>query len=301
MIEIRNITKAFDENTVLQNISFTVPDSSIYGLVGFNGAGKTTLLKTAAGIYKPDSGSVLFNGINTYDSDEGRSRLFFMPDNIYFHRTSTAESMGRFYQKIYKDFDWELFLKISGIFGFDIKKKLSSFSKGMLKQAEIAFAIASKPEQLLLDEVFDGLDPQKKEFFRQIILEYIIESPCSVIVSSHSIADLGGFCDRIGLLNGKSIAVDCVVDDVPLYNKNYRILLAEEINRETICRLPVKNLKIQGNAVTFSVLGENNLRTVETFLATVSLISADCTPMTVEEIFLSETEDKSNEIRKLFG
>ncbi len=301
MIEFKNVTKAFEENTVLQNVSFTVSDSSIYGLVGFNGAGKTTLLKTAAGIYKPDGGSVLFNGINTYDSDEGRSRLFFMPDNIFYIRGSTAEAMAGFYQKMYKSFDWKLFLKISGIFGFDIKKKLSSFSKGMLKQAEIAFAVASRPEQLLLDEVFDGLDPQKKEFFRQIILEYIIESPCSVIVSSHSIADLSGLCDRIGLLNGKSIAFDCVVDDIPLYNKNYRILLSDTASKDVLSRLPVRSLKIQGNAVTFSVLGKDNLRSVEAFLTSYEVVSADCTPMTAEEIFLSETEDKSNEIRKLFS
>lgn len=301
MIEFNNITKVFGNNTVLQDVSFSVSDSSIYGLVGFNGSGKTTLLKTAAGIYKPDKGSVLFDGINTYDSDKGRSELFFMPDDIFFLRGATAESMGRFYKQIYKKFDWDLFLKISNIFGFDTQKKLRSFSKGMLKQAEIAFAIASKSRFLLLDEVFDGLDPQKKEFFRQILLEYIIESSCSVIVSSHSIADLGGFCDRIGLLNGKSIAFDCVVDDVPLYNKKYRILLAEHLKEETLTCLPANNLKLHGNALSFDVIGEKNLKTIEAFLSTLNLVSVDVTPMTIEEIFLSETEDKSDEIRKLFG
>lgn len=301
MIEFDNVTKSFGKNTVLQNISFCVNDSSVYGLVGFNGAGKTTLLKTAAGIYKPDSGTVLFNGTNTYDSAEGRSRLFFMPDDICFLHGSTAEGMAKFYQRMYKNFDMELFINLSEIFGFNLNKKLRSFSKGMLKQAEIALAVATKPQQLLLDEVFDGLDPQKKEFFRQIILEYIIESSCSIIVSSHSIADLTGFCDRIGLLNGKEITVDCSVDDVPLKNKNYRILLTEPIDKKVLDRLPVKNLKLQGNVISFSVIGENNLKAVELFLSAVSVVSVDTEPMTIEEIFLSETEDKSNEIRNLFG
>ena len=80
MIEFVNITKKFGDFTAVENISFKVEPSSIYGLIGYNGAGKTTLLKTAAGIYKSDEGIVLMDGVDTFDNDTVRREMFYIPD-----------------------------------------------------------------------------------------------------------------------------------------------------------------------------------------------------------------------------
>ena len=80
MIEFRNVTKSYGDFTAVEDISFSACDSSVCGLIGYNGAGKTTLIKCAAGLYKPDSGKVLIDGESTYNSDEVRSRLFFVPE-----------------------------------------------------------------------------------------------------------------------------------------------------------------------------------------------------------------------------
>ena len=84
MIEFRNVTKSYGDFTAVEDISFSACDSSVCGLIGYNGAGKTTLIKCAAGLYKPDSGKVLIDGESTYNSDEVRSRLFFVPDDLFF-------------------------------------------------------------------------------------------------------------------------------------------------------------------------------------------------------------------------
>lgn len=301
MIEVKSVTKKFGNFTAIDGISFTVENSSIYGLIGYNGAGKTTLLKTASGMYLPDSGKVLLDGENAYDNNEIRAGLFYIPDEMYFLSNSTVEGMAKFYNGMYKSFDMKLFDKILDIFKLNKKAKLRSFSKGMKRQAEIAFALASRPKYMLLDEVFDGLDPQKKELCKTLFLEYMAESECSVIISSHSLSELANLCDHIGLINGKKMSLDCSIDDIPDNNKKYRLLLSQPIKREVFEALPLKSLEIKGNAVFFSVIGESNLEKVRKAIALLPIDSLDETPMTLEEVFLYEMEDKSYDLQQIFS
>lgn len=301
MIEVKDLIKKFGSFTAVDGISFTVEDSSIYGLIGYNGAGKTTLLKTAAGIYKADGGKVLLDGENAYDNAEIRTGLFYIPDDMYFLTNVTVEGMGKFYKGMYESYDAVLLDKILNVFGLDKKAKLRSFSKGMKRQAEIAFALAARPRFMLLDEVFDGLDPQKRELTKNLFLEYIADTDCSVIISSHSLAELSNLCDHIGLINGKKLVIDCCIDDIPVMNKKFRILFSQQVPKEKLEALPVKELRVQGNAAIFNVLGSDNLKRVQTALQALPVVSVEPTPMTLEEVFLSEMEADSNDIEQIFS
>ena len=104
MIEFINVTKKFGDFTAVEDISFKVEPSSIYGLIGYNGAGKTTLLKTAAGIYKSDEGTVLMDGVDTFDNDTVRREMFYIPDDLYFPMNATIKSMAKFYADYYPNF-----------------------------------------------------------------------------------------------------------------------------------------------------------------------------------------------------
>ncbi len=301
MIEVKGVTKKFGTFTASDEISFTVENSSIYGLIGYNGAGKTTLLKTAAGMYCPDGGKVLLDGENVYDNAEIRTGLFYIPDDMYFISNITVEGMAKFYKGMYERFDMTLLEKILNIFSLDKKARIRSFSKGMKRQAEIAFALASRPRFMLLDEVFDGLDPQKKEICKNLFLEYMAESECSVIISSHSLPELSNLCDRIGLINGKKLSMDCCVDDIPESNKKIRVAFSQPVPQETFEKLPVKDLKVQGSAALFNVLGAENLNKVRVALHTLPVVSIDETSMTLEEVFLNEMEDKSYDLQQIFS
>lgn len=301
MIEVKNVTKKFGSFTALEDISFLVEDSSIYGLIGYNGAGKTTLLKSAAGIYKTDSGKILLDGENSYDNGEIRSELFYIPDDMYFITNATVEGMARFYKGMYKSFDMTLLEKLLKVFSLEKEAKLRGFSKGMKRQAEIIFALASRPKFMLLDEVFDGLDPQKKEICKTLFLEYIADSECSVIISSHSLGDLAGLCDHVGLINGKKLTIDCCVDDIAVMNKKFRVLFSQNIPKEKLEVLPVKNLQVQGPVATFHVLGADNLKKVQTAMQVLPVSEITPAPLTLEEVFLSEMEDESNDLQQIFG
>ena len=140
MIEVKSVTKKFGDFTAVEDVSFTVGDSSIYGLIGYNGAGKTTLLKTAAGIYKPDKGKVLLDGENSYDNADVREGLFYIPDDMYFMTNSTVESMARFYKGMLSSFDEELFDRILALFSLN-KSKRTSGSAGTACSANTMYII----------------------------------------------------------------------------------------------------------------------------------------------------------------
>ena len=98
MIEINSVTKKFGDFTAIENMSFKVENSSIYGLVGYNGAGKTTLLKTISDVYRADGGSITLDGKLIMDSKEQKERIFYVPDDIYFVANSTMDKMAKFLQ-----------------------------------------------------------------------------------------------------------------------------------------------------------------------------------------------------------
>ncbi len=300
MIQLKNVTKKFGDFTAVGNISFTVDNSSIYGLIGYNGAGKTTLLKTVAGIYCPDNGKALLDGENAFDNAQVRELLFYIPDDMYFIPNISLEGMAKFYQGMFKSFDMDLFLKLIKIFSLNPKAKIRSFSKGMKRQAEITFALSCRPKYMLMDEVFDGLDPQKKEICKNLFLEYMAESECSIIISSHSLTDLGNLCDRIGLINGKKLSIDCSIDDIPEFNKKYKVSFCENVSEEKLSCLPLTSLKMQGNTATFDVSGADNLQKINEALSLMSISNLTASPMTLEEVFLKEMEGDSYDLQQLF-
>ena len=141
MIEIKNVTKKYGNYVAVEDISFKVEESSIYGLVGYNGAGKTTLLKTAAGILKPESGEVLFDSQNVYDNGKVRSSLLYVPDEVYFVKGASLQKMGKIYKGYFPNFNSKVFKNMTEAMGLDPKKNIGSFSKGMQRQAEVVFQI----------------------------------------------------------------------------------------------------------------------------------------------------------------
>lgn len=298
MIEFNNVTKKFGDFTAVENISFSVDLSSIYGLIGYNGAGKTTLLKTAAGIYKADGGSVTMDYQPTFDNPDIRKNMFYIPDDLYFPMNATIKSMAKFYASYYPNFNFKTLNNLLEVFGLDPKKKIRGFSKGMQRQAEIILALASRPRFMLLDETFDGLDPQKKEMTKKLFLEYMAEGYCSLIISSHNLSELANLCDHVGLINGKHLTLDCSVDEISDNYRKYRLIFDRDITEKEFNDIKYKSLDIDGKIVHIvfdkSMLGQRDK------LAAMNPIAIDEYRLTMEEVFLNEMEDKKYDITKIF-
>ena len=299
MIEVNNATKKFGKFAAIENLSFKVDKGSIYGLVGYNGAGKTTLLKTICGVYKADGGKVLIDGVDSFDSAEAKSRLFFAPDDLYFEPYSTIEKMGKFYAGYYPNFSFTTLEKLCKVFGLDKSGKINSFSKGMQRQAELILAISSRPEIILFDESFDGLDPQKRSLVNNMIIEYVAETDCSVIISSHNLHELTDICDHIGLINGKKIVLDCSVDDISASRCKFRLIFNEDKTKEDFKDINYKKFSKDGKIITLSMAGDPDEN--EAILKKLNPLLIEKFPQTLEEIFLDEMEGTDYDFKEIFG
>ena len=299
MIEVIGVTKRFQDFTAIQNLSLKVEKSSIYGLVGYNGAGKTTLLKTVAGVYRADEGEVKIFGENVFDNAKVKQRLFYVPDDLYFEPNATIESMGKFYAGYYPRFSFDTMHKLSKVFGLDTKKSIRGFSKGMQRQAEMILGLSCLPKVILLDESFDGLDPAKRNLTKKILLDYMAEKECSIIISSHNLHELADMCDHIALINGQTIAMDCAVDDMNGTRCKFRLAFKNEVEREAFGDLKLKNFKKDGKIITFTV--SENVEKAQEIINSLDPMLCERFPLSLEEIFLEEMEDTDYDFEQIFS
>ncbi|MBQ7957050.1 MAG: ABC transporter ATP-binding protein [Clostridia bacterium] len=298
MIEINNVTKKFDDFTALENMSFRVENGSIYGLVGYNGAGKTTLLKTIADVYRATAGTITLDGKVIADNAEIKEKIFYVPDDIYFVANSTMDKMAKFYAGFYPKFNFETYDKLVKLFGLDPHKRLNGFSKGMQRQAEMVLAMSTRPEVLLLDESFDGLDPAKRALTRELIIEYANETGACVIISSHNLHELENMCDHVGLINGKKLVINTSVDDMSASVCKFRVIFNDKRDKEDFPNFDIKDFSRDGKIITMVIAGD--YEEVEQKLADMAPLLLEKYPLTLEEIFLNEMEDKNYDITKIF-
>lgn len=297
MIEIKNVTKKFGSFTAIEDINFTVEESSIYGLVGYNGAGKTTLLKVCAGIYKPDGGAVYINDENVYDNADIRSDMFYVPDDLYFLTGANLMTMKKFYKGYYPNFSDKVFHNMVDAMGLDPKKKINSFSKGMQRQAEVILAMATRPKFMFLDEVFDGIDPQKRNLCKNLFLEYMAETGCSMIMSSHNLQEVADLCDHVALINGKKLTMNVSVDDISAAYRKYRMIFSEPVDKSVFGAIPNKGVTIDGKLATIIVSSDFD----DACLNALHPVHIDSVGLSLEEVFLNEMEDKDYDISKIFS
>ena len=200
MIEICNITKRFGNFTCLDYVNLTIPDVSIYGLVGENGAGKSTLLRLISGVYRPDEGEIKIDGRGA-SHVAAKKEVFYMPDRQHYERNDTPLSMVRFYRNFYPEFAMEEYRYLLENFGLDENALVDSFSKGMKKQMFIAAAICANTKYLLCDEVFDGLDPQIRKTVNELLKSAANGRKMTILIVSHYMEELDKICTEKGFLH----------------------------------------------------------------------------------------------------
>ena len=201
MVEVKNLTKTFGGFTALKDLNMTITRGAVYGLVGPNGAGKSTLIRHIAGIYRQDSGEVAIDGKAVWENPGAKSKIGYIPDDLFFFKSATIEEMRRYYKGLYPKFDDELFQKLGEKFDLPRKTPIRKFSKGMKKQAAFWLTVSCRPEILVLDEPVDGLDPVMRRQIMGLILADVAENGTTVLVSSHNLRELEDICDHVGILD----------------------------------------------------------------------------------------------------
>jgi ABC-2 type transport system ATP-binding protein len=302
LLELKNITKKFNDFTAIENVSINVDKKSAYGLVGYNGAGKTTLLKTICGIYKPEQGEVLLDGKPVFDNERNKSRIFLVPDEPYIIPQANMKRMAKFYRTFYTNWDDALFNNLVKLFQLDADKRLSSFSKGMQKQAAIIFSLAVSAEYILFDEIFDGLDPIKHDLVKKLLSKVVSQRGISMVVSSHNLREIEDLCSHIFVLNKKEIVYDSSMKDMLENHYKYRVSFTEKVDDAFIAdnlNIANKGIKTEGNTVTF--ITSKTLPEITAKLQAVNPLQIETLSPSFEEIFLAEMDTEEYNLANLFA
>lgn len=240
---------------------------------------------------------MLFDGENVYNNGEVRSKLIYVPDEVYFLKGASLERMAKFYKGYYPNFNDKVFKNMTEAMGLDSKKNIGSFSKGMQRQAEVILAMSTMPKYMLLDEVFDGIDPQKRNLCRKIFIEYMAETGCSIIMSSHNLQEISELCDHVALINGKKLAMNVCVDDASNAYVKYRLIFDRDIDASIFNGIENKGISIDNKLATIIVPSSYD----DGALASLRPIHMDSVTLSLEEVFLNEMEDKDYDISKIFS
>ena len=285
MITIKGLGKSYGPKKVLEKVNLTVPDASVFGLVGINGAGKTTLLRMMADVLRPDEGTVEYDGENIAGNAKKRKELFFLPDDPYYSAGTTVEKLVELYKSFYS-FDDELFSRYEKLFSLERRTPVRNFSKGMKRQAFAALALACRPKYLLLDEAFDGLDPLARLELKRGIIS--LEGTTAVI-SSHSLRELEDICSGFALLDGGAVADAGDLSETLERVHKFQAAFDEPVPRE---RFPFECLSFEseGRVVRFVVRGERE--EIVSALKALSPIFVEEIKVDFEELFLCEVRSR---------
>ncbi len=283
MIEIKNLTKKFDNVAAVDSLNLTLSEG-ITGVVGENGAGKSTLFRLISGIIDPTEGEILIDGYRS-DTKEAKERIFFLPDNPYVPSGSYLRDIGSYYSCFY-ELDSDKYNSLLNTFSLPADKRVSTFSKGMRRQAMIALALSVKTPYLFLDEAFDGLDPLVLETIKGELIR-LSQNGESIVVSSHNVSTLQRLAERTLILYKGKLSSDGDSADMGIEFVKYQMAANEEVRPEDLIRegLDLVSLKVIGS-ISYIVLvkhedDENKLRT------RFNPILLEPTPMDEDEIVLA--------------
>lgn len=298
MIKIENVTKRFDDILALDHVSAEINENCIFGLVGTNGAGKSTLLRVTAGILAADEGNVMIDGLPVWENPQAKEKICFIPDTAWFFPNATAAVMRDYYRLVYPQFDAARFDELLAKFGLDPKRKLDTFSKGMKKQVSVLLGVCANTEYLFCDETFDGLDPVMRQTVKSLFASEILNRKFTPVIASHSLREIEDICDHVGLLHKGGILFAKDLDEMKLGIHKIQCVIPEpNLEEELMKELEVLQHDKRGSLLTIIVRGE--FTEIQYRIQEKQPLFSEILPLTLEEIFISETEVAGYDIKNL--
>ena len=295
MIEVKNLVKQFDGFRALDNLNMTVPDGAVYGLVGPNGAGKSTIIRHMTGIYRQDSGELLIDGAPVFENPALKSRIAYIPDDIFYFSNATIQETANFYRSVYPSFDNARFQKLGALLELDPKRQMRRLSKGMQKQAAFWINVSLHPDILILDEPVDGLDPVMRRQIWSIVMSDVAENGTTVLVSSHNLRELEDVCDHVGIMNKGKLMIERTLSD--LQEGIVKIQLALPDGETLPDGLEILHRASTGRLQTLIIHG--SAAEIQARLVLCKPLFVDIVPLTLEEIFIYELGGADYEVKDI--
>lgn len=299
MIKIDSVTKNFDVVRSLSDVTVNVNDGSVFGLIGSNGSGKSTLLRIISGIYRSSEGDVFIDGEKVYENPEIKQNIVYLSDEQYFLPNCTINDMMRFYKSVYPTFSTEKYKEYLSIFELDENRKVSTFSKGMQKQASFLLGLSCMTDYLLCDETLDGLDPVMRKIVRRIIASEVAERGMTVVFASHNLSEIEDICDHIALLHKGELLFEAGLDDVKTGMHKVQLSFAKDAVVEAKRQLEaIETVSLEQRGSLFTVIVRGDERYLEDYMKSLAPLFVEFIPLTLEEIFIAEMEERGYEFHE---
>ena len=296
MIKIDKLSKKYDKDYVLKDLSCNIKDNSIYGLVGANGSGKSTLLRTIMGIYETDGGTISVDGNEVYDNEILKQKMVFVADDLFFYPGYTLMDTAKYYQSMYKNFDMSYLKELAGMLNLSLNKKVSTFSKGMKRQCALICAICTNADYMFFDETFDGLDPVIRNTMKKILIKQMNKKNTTIVMTSHNLRELEDICDNLGLLYQGGILFESDVDTIKTNMFKVQISFEKNFDRDDFEEFDILSFKKQGSVATI-IIKDNDGKSKKKLEKMKPLI-LDYLSLTLEEVFIYEMEALGYEFNK---
>ena len=287
MIEIRNVTKCYDNLRAVDDLSCDILPGGVFGLVGVNGSGKSTLLRLISGVYHADEGSIKLFGEEVYDNPEAKKHIIYVPDNTQLVMSgSNMLEMAKFYAACYEKFSFEKFEKLTRVFNLNPKARIRSFSKGMMKQAQTVLALSCNTDMIMFDETYDGLDPLAKQIAAKLIYAEVCDRSACVIMTSHSLRELEDTCDTLALMYKGKLILQSDIGSLKTTLFKIQVAFADDTGREAFENIEGAELlsyTLNGRVATVIMKGDK--AHAEAHIRKFNPLIFEMLPITLEEVF----------------
>ena len=295
MIQIDKITKQYDELKAVDGVSFSIEQGDIYGLLGPNGAGKTTTIRMLMGILEPDDGQIVWQ--NTALTREGRSQFGYLPEERGLYQKQklgeTLQYFGRLRGMSGKDLQNEIGQWLVRFdFADSTNRKIEELSKGNQQKVQFILALLHRPDFVVLDEPFTGLDPLNQVLLKDIIQEKR-EEGVTFIFSTHQMEQVERLCTNICLINKGQVLIDGTLKEVKEKHSNNAVTVKYEgeISETELSRF-ITDPKME-NGEFNGVLSTSSSEFISWLNEHVEILSFSQSTPSLEQIFIEEVKAAS--------
>ena len=300
MIQFQALRREYGDLVAVRDLDVLIPQGEVYGLIGPNGAGKTTIIRMACGLLTPTAGRVVISDVDVHENPEkAQSHIGYLSDFFSVYDDLKVWEYLEYFGRAYKMAASQLRPRIDQVIqqvGLDVKRDtlIRGLSRGMKQRLGIARAIIHKPKVLLLDEPASGLDPKARVDLRNLLLDLRAEGT-TVLISSHILPDLEGFCTSIGVMEKgvmvRSGRVDEITSQEAQHLRAVRLSWIGEAPVERILHSigTVSGLALNGSDGLFRFAGsEDELAALlqQLIAQGVRVLSFGETKQTIEELYL---------------